>query len=199
MSFDSEIPTHGYTELLSLSEARKSCRRFLPDPVSEADINRILKIASTAPFASGRKNWEVLVVDSPSVREAMAQAVSEEVEAMSGRMDDDLARLFGQYAKNFRLFREAPLLLIPVFRIAPTMKAMLRNHMTPEIALWERDNAVQSISCVTMMILLAAQSLGLGACYMTGPLLAHARLAEVLHLPPERRIGAVVPVGRPFV
>lgn len=188
-----------YNELLSLCKARRSCRKFLPDPVESADVEKILQIAATSPFASGRKNWEILVVDDSGVRDAMVQAVSEQTELMASEMDSELSAIFTQYARSFQFFRDAPLLFVPVFRVAPTMKALLRDQVTPEILQWERDNAVQSISCVAMLLLLAAQSLGLGACYMTGPLLAHNRLANVLRLPPERRIGAVIPVGRPLV
>jgi nitroreductase len=46
-----------------------------------------------------------------------------------------------------------------------------------------------------MLILLAAESLGLGACYMTGSLVAEAALAGLLAVKPGRSIGAVIPVG----
>lgn len=199
MPLHAEMPDVFYNELLSICEARRSCRKFQPFPVDPADVQRMLKIASTSPFASGRKNWEVLVVEDLRVRDAMALAVSEQSELMAREMDSELSKIFLQYAANFQFFRDAPLLFVPVFRVAPTMRALLREQVTPEILLWERDNAVQSISCVAMLLLLAAQTLGLGACYMTGPLLAHHRLASVLQLPPERRIGAIIPVGRPLV
>jgi nitroreductase len=49
-----------------------------------------------------------------------------------------------------------------------------------------------------MLILLAAQSQGLGSCYMTGPLMAQPDLADVLQLPKDRQIGALIPVGKPM-
>jgi len=48
-----------------------------------------------------------------------------------------------------------------------------------------------------MLIQLAAQSLGLGACCMTGPLLAETELAQKLGMKPGFAVGAVIPVGNP--
>ena len=75
------------------------------------------------------------------------------------------------------------------------MKSMLREGATPEILGWEHDNLTKSLSCVAMMILLAAESLGLGACYMTGPLLAGTDLNATLGLRDNFLLGAIIPVG----
>ena len=77
------------------------------------------------------------------------------------------------------------------------MKSMLRDNVTPEILAWEHDNLTKSLSCAGMMILLAAESLGLGACYMTGPLLAGTALNATLGLRDNFLLGAVIPVGYP--
>jgi nitroreductase len=66
-----------------------------------------------------------------------------------------------------------------------------------QILQWERDTYVKSISCVAMLILLAAESLGLGGCYMTGPLLAEKHIKATLHIKQGRDIGAIIPVGYP--
>ena len=42
---------------------------------------------------------------------------------------------------------------------------------------------------------LGDESLGLGACYMTGPLLAARELAKLAGLKPGREPGALIPLG----
>jgi nitroreductase len=64
-----------------------------------------------------------------------------------------------------------------------------------EISEWERDSYVKSISCVAMMILLVCESLGLGACYMTGPLIAENEISQIIKLKKGRNIGAIIPIG----
>ncbi len=62
---------------------------------------------------------------------------------------------------------------------------------------WERDNFTKSISCVVMLVLLAAESLGLGACYMTGPLIAEKEIGKIINIKKGRNIGAIIPLGYP--
>ncbi len=182
----------------SICESRKSCRKFAPEPVANELIDKILKTAATSPFASGRKNWRVEVVRNKDLFNKLASAVNSRAEMMASDMDDDMAILFKRYIQNFTHFEDAPVLLIPVFRISPIMKSILRDRLTSDLESWERDNAVKSISCVAMLILLATQSLNLGAVYMTGPLIAGEELSSILGLPPGHEIGAIIPVGYPL-
>jgi nitroreductase len=66
---------------------------------------------------------------------------------------------------------------------------------TPELLQWERDNYVKSIACVAMLILLAAESLGLAACHMTGGLIAEDALGPLAKIRKGRSIGALIPIG----
>jgi len=187
-----------YEMFHNLCESRRSCRRFSLDPIPEELINQILKTAATSPYASGRKNWRIEVVRDRELFQKLASVVRLRAEAMAANMDGEMEVLFKRYVKNFTQFEEAPVLLLPVFRISPIMKSILRDQLTPDLQTWERDNAVKSISCVAMLILLAAQSLNLGACYMTGPLIAVDELSSILNLAPGQVIGAIIPIGYPL-
>ena len=184
-----------YDYLEQIAEARKSCRRFSDEPVSDEDILRILKIASRSPFASGRKNWKILVIQEKDKIEALARIIQEASGKLTSSMEEDAAALVRKYARNFTFFKEAPILMIPYCRNTSTMQAMLREQLTEEIAVWERDNLTKSLSCVSMMILLAAESLGLGSCCMTGPLLAAEEIATFTGIPSGSILGAIIPVG----
>ncbi|MFP4468379.1 MAG: nitroreductase family protein [Bacteroidales bacterium] len=186
-----------YNELYSLCEGRHSCRDFDPAPLTEEQVKQLLQLARTAPFASGRKNWDIHVVSDREIIDRMATVVDQESDALREKVAPEYAGMFGEYTRFFSLFKKAPALFIPVFRFSPTLKILLGDHCTPEIATMERDNMVKSISCVTMLILLGAQSLELGACYMTGGLVAEKKLKEILQMPSGQEIGAIIPVGRP--
>ena len=184
-----------YDVLKALAESRHSQRRFSERPVSEDEVQRVLDIAARAPFASGRKNWQIAVIRDRDTLEALARTVREEAEGLAGKMDEDAAAGFLRYAQSFTFFTQAPVLLVPWCRESATMKSMLRESVTPDILRWEHDNLTKSLSCVAMLVLLAAESLGLGACYMTGPLLAEKQLKEVLGLRENTLIGALIPLG----
>ena len=185
-----------YDALLKICEARKSTRVFDSAPVHGDMIEKIRKIALTSPYASGRKNWEVKVITDRDLLRSMARVVEEKTRAIQERIRPDMQEHFASYARNFSFFASAPALFVTTFRAAPSLSLMLPEP-GPDIIQWERDASVKSISCVAMLILLAAESLGLGGCYVTGALIAEEELARLLDIPKGRNIGALIPVGFP--
>lgn len=186
---------HTPEEFLALCRERKSVRSFSDKSVSAEDIEYIKAVAATSPFASGKKNWGLKVIGDREKIGAMAEAVSERSRALAAGMREDHAAGFLRYAANFCIFTAAPVVLIPTFRVQPALSIMTGG--APGIAGFERDNHLKSISCVAMLILLAAKARGLGACYMTGPLLAGEELGRIITLNPAHEIGALIPVGHP--
>jgi nitroreductase len=187
-----------YENLKITCQGRKSVRNFAQKEVSAADIEKIKEIAYTSPYASNRKNWELVVVtDRDNIRE-IAAVVREKANRLTLEIREDLQDSFSGYAENFSAFENAPVLILPTFRISPVLSLMLsRTGGDRDFAQYDRDNYVKSISCVTMLVLLAAQSLGLGSCFMTGPLLAEKEIGELVHIKRGRNIGAVIPIGWP--
>lgn len=184
--------TPEYNALLKLCQARRSCRAFSRKPVPREDIERILKLTMTSPYASGGKHWEILAIDEAGKIKAMAEAVRQRCAALSMGLEGEYKKGFEGYSRFFSAFESAPAVLLPVFRDRKTISLMLP---TQELAAYERENSVKSISCVAMLVLLAAESLGLSACYMTGPLLAAGELGKIAGVRPGREIGAVIPLG----
>lgn len=190
--------TNNYEIFHVLCKGRKSHRKFSSKPVPEDMIGKILETAATSPFASGRKNWKILVIKDAALCREMVEVVRRQTEQMAADMEPEMATMFRRYVSNFAQFADAPVLLLPVFRVAPMMRSLLRDRLTPSLQRWERDNTVKSISCVAMLILLAVESLGLGACYMTGPLIAGEELAQIAGLSAGQEIGAIIPIGYPL-
>jgi nitroreductase len=203
------MDTNQYEQLKHLAERRKSIREFSKDPVSDEDIEKITAVAMTAPYASSRKNWGIEVIrDRETIRKA-ALSVDEVCSSMARRMRGDFGVQFEQYSKNFTFFSDAPVILVPYFRLSPVVSAMMYkpdptdqpDPMAPtdqpddSVLTWERDNYIKSISCVTMMILLAAESLSLGACCVTGALVAEKELCDIFSIKNGRHIGALIPIG----
>lgn len=185
-----------YSALTLLAENRHSQRKFSEsDIVSEEELQSILSIASRAPFASGRSSWKIAVIKDRQQIRSLAAQVRESAAALASEMEEDAGNFFRRYSASFTFFENAPLLLVPYCRETATMRSMLRDNASEEILLWEHDNLTKSLSCVSMMILLAAESLSLGACYMTGPLLAGKQLNGILGLRDNMILGAIIPVG----
>jgi nitroreductase len=183
-----------YDILLKICESRKSERSFDDRPVPDEIIEKIKKIASTSPYASGKKNWGISVVTDKDILKPMGRSVEKKTSEMHDNIRPDMKEHFASYAKNFSFFMSAPCVFVLTFRVAPLLSVMVPDA-SEEILQWERDSYVKSISCVSMLILLAAESLGLGACYVTGALIAEKELRDILKIADGRSIGALVPIG----
>ena len=48
---------------------RRSCRKFQPEAVSEADIHKILEAGNWAPSPANQQPWEFVVITSPGIKE----------------------------------------------------------------------------------------------------------------------------------
>jgi nitroreductase len=62
------------SSFLAFLSSRCSVRDFTPSPLTEAEIETILRSARTAPSAGNREAWDVVVVTDGEVREALAEA-----------------------------------------------------------------------------------------------------------------------------
>jgi nitroreductase len=187
---------NAYSALQRLCEQRRSVREFADRPVADAAVEQILRIASTSPYASGRKNWEVMAIHERTAIHAIADAVRERSEVLKTQVREDVREEYAAYAQHFYAFETAGVLFVPTFRVTPALSYLL-TEPDAATAQWERDTYVKSISCVALLILLAAESLGLGGCYMTGPLIAEPQIREIISCKKGREIGAILPVGYP--
>ncbi len=184
-----------YNILKQICDARKSYRKFSDKEVSDADISRILDIAKTSPYASGQAKWEILVIKDKDILRRMTENITLKVAEISSLMRDDLKEYFVNYSKSFEFFQEAPVTLVLTFRVSPVFSSMLGQDCPEELKQYDRDNFTKSISCVAMLISLAAESLGLASCYMTGPIIAQDLILPIIGAKPGREIGAIIPIG----
>jgi nitroreductase len=191
--------TPDYQSLLRIVRGRRSIRRFAPQPVAPEHLERMLEAARWAPSASNRQPYRFGVVRSRATRSAMVQAVDESLQAYLAAVRPDARAAAAAYAAHFRHFGEAPLVLVPFYRSGFDLAASLAEPGPSGLPVEVHGalDAISSVSAAIMNLLLAAQALGLGACWMTGPLLAAPRLRGLLELAEGWEIAALIPVGHP--
>lgn len=71
---DPEVWSHVVEHLLD----HRSVRRFLPDPVTEAQLRTITAAAQSAPSSSNLHAWSVVAVTDPALRERLAELVGDQ-------------------------------------------------------------------------------------------------------------------------
>jgi len=164
---------------------RRAVRRYRPDPVRDEDIHTILDAANWAPSAMNRQQWEFVVVTGNKIRD----------------MGESYRAIIEEYTKNWdpsplrgALTREEFIRFAGTYGGAPVVIVVLTDAAdTPD---FHKAN-IESASAAMENLLLAATALGLGTCWMTGPLRDETALRTILSIPEGKEIVAVTPLGFP--
>lgn len=186
-------------ELLSVMRTRRSIRKFLADPVADCDITAMIEAASWAPSGTNQQNWHFIVARSAPVKKRLVQAVRQTIETMKEGIVSARARTeFSSYSAYYTFFADAPVVVAVVKQPYESLarRIMKRYHLAQsEISTAD----IQGASAAVENMLLMAHARGLGACWMTGPLIARPALENVLGIQSPDELMALVPVGKPAV
>lgn len=189
------------TELLALLRARRSVRRFRPEPLSREEVLRLIEAAVTAPSASNKQPWRFLVIESKERIAEMAAAVREATARIAAHIPEASQPAFRAYGDYFTRFEAAPTVIVPIYRGLAVLSNLAGDALDDAdrraVLRMEDQSGLIGTSLALENLLLMAHAMGLGASGMTGPLVAEPRLRTILDVPDGWGIVALVPVGRP--
>lgn len=178
--------------LLPLLRARRSIRRYRPEPVPEELVAQILDAAIWAPSAHNRQPWRFAVLQKREPKERLALA-------MGGRLRADLEAdgvpepvIEKDVTRSYRRITGAPLVIV----ICLSMVDM-DSYPDEQRQRNEWIMAAQSTAMAGQNLLLAAHALGLGACWMCAPLFVPELVRETLELPRTWEPQGLITVGYP--
>lgn len=187
------------TTIYDVMTTRRSIRRFKNKEPSKEMLEKLIMAASAAPSASNKQPWRFLVISNKEIISDLAVVVEKQRQEVVSMVDDTFRSPFENYSKNFRVFENAPTLLVPTYRTFPLLSQILDvgsgGVNVDAIKRLEYDSALISISCAIQNILLTAHDLGLGTCCMTGPLIAVEELKKRLSIHPGWDIACLIAVG----
>jgi nitroreductase len=165
-------------EFFEVVKKRRAVRAFKPDPVSHEDILKILEAANAAPNGRMLQSWEFLVVTGEKKR-LLGESYGKIAVGYTSDWEDQKAReSFINYAHTYG---GAPVVIV-VLADADPVNAINKMHLETGCAAMEN-------------IVLAATALGLGTCWMTGPLQDEKTLRKELDIPDNKQLVAVTPLG----
>ncbi len=189
-----------YETLIEIIKERRSIRRFQPGVPDEDLLLKMIEAARYAPSATNFQPWKFFVITNPEVKEKMAGVVSDKLNSLDNAR---LARTVGE-AENvkafgreyFLFFRKAPAVIATFFKPYPVAASLgyASNSDSEEKMLML---GIESTSAAVQNMLLAAHSLGLGACWLDGPLIARKELEALLNVAEPWRLMCLVAVGYP--
>lgn len=175
-------------ELFDAIHARRAVRQYRPDPVPKDAILKVLDAANRAPSAMNRQQWEFVVVTKKETIHRMGASYRAIVEEFTRNWDPSPLR--GSLSREeFIRFAES-------YGNAPVVIVVLTD--TADTDNFRKAN-LESASAATENLVLAATALGLGTCWMTGPLQDGKALRQILSIPETKELVAVTPLGYPAI
>jgi len=158
------------SRFLALASARRSIRKFKPDPVDRTKLDLCLEAARLAPSACNAQPYRFVVVDEPALKEKFCGAV-----------------FSGVYSAC--KFAAAAPVIVAVVSDTGKLSAWLGNQVQ------RTDFRLMDIGIAAEHFVLEAAEQGLGTCWI-GWFAAKAG-ARALGLGPGRRIEVLIAVGSP--
>ena len=171
-----------WTPAVETMLAHRSVRAFTPTPLTERELATVIAAAQSAPTSSNLHLWSVIVIDDDALRARIM----------------DLADSPNQ-SENFAFMRQAPTVLLWVADASRNEEIMaaagadtgtldyLDSFLTVSV-----DAAMAAQNAVV-----AAESMGLGTCYLGSMRNLEAALCDLLGLPPHSYVVVGLALGPP--
>ena len=192
-------------ELYEVMRTTFACREFLPGPVPEEVLHRIIDNARFAPSGGNRQGWRIINVSDPAIRERIADlslsmATRYLLEMQAGECP--LNTVHASSVSDQQVAEaEPPNRLVEHIRCAPTLLVItvdlsLVASMDKDL---ERVGLVSggSIYPLAWNILLAARNEGYGGTMTTWAVAREPELQALLGMPAHWAVATVMPLGQP--
>lgn len=153
-------------------KTRRSIRKYLDKPVEDKLLLQLLESARLAPSGSNNQPWHFIVVRSEENRRRLTEV-----------------------ANNQKWMLTAPVFIVCVADIRcriPEGETLCLTEESPQEALKQiiRDTAIAAEN-----LLLEAQHLGLGACWVAW--YRQTEIRPVLNIPSDKYVCGIITVGYP--
>ncbi len=161
---------------------RRDMRHFLPDPVDEETLTRLLNAAHLAPSVGLMQPWRFIRVTDKTLRQAIYQLVNEERLRTAEALDDRSHQFLRLKVEGIR---EAAEILVAAL-MDGREKYIFGRRTLPEMDL-------ASVACAIQNLWLAARAEGLGMGWVS--LFAPQDLARLLGMPESSKPVAILCLG----
>jgi len=165
--------------------ARRDVRNgFLPDPVSDEVLTRVLAAAHQAPSVGLSQPWDFIVLRGAAVRERVHALALKQQEIFAASLPSARARAFR--GLKVEAILDTPLSIVVTCDPTRGGRHVLGRHSQPQMAAY-------SAACAVQNLWLAARAEGLGVGWVS--FFDERELAAVLGLPAHLEVVAYLCVG----
>jgi 5,6-dimethylbenzimidazole synthase len=171
-----------YMDIFTAIKERRSCRNYVPEPVSEDAIEKILEAATWAPSPLNLQPWEFIVVTNKEVKEKI---FSEAERCRTWALEKTGWEWLKSYDVDF-------------LKSAPVIIAIVGNPKKTGVDMFQDEGGVgyqHACAAATQNMHLAAHALGLGSLWFT--FFDKKPVREILGINPEKTPLALMSLGKP--
>lgn len=180
------------SDFYSLITSRRSVRRYQPEPLDRAQIERLLNAAAWAPSAHNRQPWRFAVITGEASKEQLASEMGARLRADRTRDGDPTDAIESDVRRSYTRITTAPCVIV----VCLTMEDM-DAYPDPRRSEAEHLMAVQGVALAIQNLLLSAAAEGLGACWMCAPLFCQDTVAAAAGLPEGWQAQGLITLGYP--
>lgn len=170
-------------DVLTAIRERRSCRKFQPDAVSDADIEKILEAGNWAPSPANQQPWEFVVITNAGIKEKIFS-------------DSEICKMKLFERSGWKWLEKFP---IDFVKDAPAIIAVVGDPKKSGADLFLDEGTgrgyLEGCAAAVQNMMLAAHALGLGSLWFT--LYESAQVRQVLGLDPGKDPVALLCLGKP--
>jgi 5,6-dimethylbenzimidazole synthase len=169
-------------DVFTAMKERRSCRSFLPEPVDEDMIEKILKAAAWAPSPLNMQPWEFIVITNSEVR---TKIFAESVRCKEWALEKSGWKWLGGYKIDF-------------VKSAPVIIAVIGDSKKSGVDMFMEEGSTgyqHACAAAIQNMLLAAHALGLGALWFT--FFDKNPMREILDIDEKKTPVALICLGTP--
>jgi len=193
-------------ELEKIIKGRRSIRQWKRGDIPDELLRKAIELATWAPNGGNFQGWRFIVVKNREVISKMASAVQSIVDKMvswpeAALWQEDMKRS----QKNASFFRNASACIavfVSQYQSAFDKVLVARENIDEEakrILACRKfaPTSIQSAAAAVTTMLLAMHSMGLGAVWLVGPLVAKKEIESILKVPENLGLVCLVAMGYP--
>lgn len=186
------LQSDAMTQIIETIQQRRSLRRYEQKPIPTDVLEQLLSAAIWAPSAHNRQPWRFAVLQSDEAKVQLARNMGERLRQDLSRDHAPQTVIEQDVARSYERLTLAPVLIVLALSMAD-----MDTYPDARRQQFEHTMAVQSTAMAGQNLLLAAHSLGLGACWMCAPLFCQDVVQQTLALPADWQAQAIITLGYP--
>jgi nitroreductase len=180
-----------FESYLEFVMSRRSIRKYTSEKISHVQIEQMIEAACWAPSSHNRQGWKFIVFEDHNQIQELAEETRQFVKKALVNTNRLMASRADELIRYSGAFDQAPVVVLVMHKRSPAMSKSMLSTATSELVSGEAISA--AMACQNL--LLAANTMGLGTCVMTAPLLAGAVWDSLEDLPPGYEHTCLITVG----